>query len=886
MYRVGAAARAQASSVLPPRGARSRGARPGLESLEPRTLLSLTATAISPATALQNQAYITALVGSDANGTVSPQWAALRQQLTAELNAGMPRAQVIQQLLASGPARVVRVDTTYADLLHQSPTAAQLRAGLALVPSAGDTRALEAAILGSPAYFKVRGQGTRRGVLTAMFQDVLGRAPSASELSTGLKALAGGVSTGTLARRLLGSPEATTDMILAAETLPGLPAPTPTAQDHADLARPGGLALVTARALASDALFQSLVSPPTSPPPTQLPSYPIAPGFDLTSSVQPLAVPEDLVYSRLNGIGAGADDTPWLATTEGLQIYNLETGARTLVPGTEEPISVAALSATEAYAVANPTQNGEQVLHVLNGNVTALPALPGSDTPAQVAASPDGTLWVLAGSGMLYAFSAASHTWSPVSTDGYTLKSITVGSATNIWALTTSNQALQYTTAGGFQPDGFLKTSATAIQATSDGAVWAYADGYAFMKPSFGTWLTAPAQPSGLSELYFAAGSMNRAFQVGFLNGTAEIEVISIGVVDRQPIPFPTFTGDSELAYQAISSAVTSLPGGIRSLYDTPGISWGTIENTIKNTLPLANLASVWGTVELQILTEIGDVSEVYGRLQLIQALYGQVQSINDGQLNAAGAAEGLIVNGQDSESKIRLILEDIFEAILGAVSSTGIPPAGAVLASMLASGVSDGISYYESQNGDTPGQAVTIAFSQLQTALDGIFQTGITSINTDIGTIVDDYGKLQAVSSAILNGQWPWSNQSSNDFINTVTHAYDVQFYQTLTAAGWQVIYTRYGDYIKYPFTDIVHMPPYDIYQVPLGYELGMPIEEVYFMNQIGRTTDVNEPYLGPYPGAPLLAGLTNLGNTSYNDFWTGQNGWDVIKHLKATGI
>ena len=885
MHRV-RSARVQALDVLPHRGARSRGVRPGLESLEPRTMLSLTATVISPATAQQNQAYITALVGTDANGVVSPQRAALRQQLTAELNHGVPRGQVTLQLLASVPARVVEVNATYTNLLHHGPTAAQLSAGVSMVQSTGDTRALEAAIMGLPEYFRVRGQGTRAGVLTAMFQDILGRAPSTAELSKGLKLLAGGVSRGALARGMLSSREAITDMILAAESQPGVPAPTPTARDYADMARPGGLTLVTARALASDALFLSLVNPPASLPPTQLPQYPIAPGFDLTSSDQKLPVPEHVLYLELQGISAGADDTPWLATTGGLEIYNLNTGARTLIAGTEEAISVAALSATEAYAVATPSGSVKQVIHVLNGNVTALPALPGNDTPSQVAASPDGTLWVLAASGTLYAFSAASQTWSPVSTDGYALKSITIGSATNIWALTTGNQALQYTMAGGFQPDTFLGTTAGAIQATSDGAVWANVAGLAFMKPSFGTWKTAPVQPSNLSEVYFAAGSMNRAFQVGFASSTPEIVMISIGVVDRQPVPFPAFTGNAELAYQAISSAVTSLPGGIRSLYDTPGLAWGTIQTTIQRTLPLANLASVWGTVEQELLTEIGDVSQVYGRLQLIQSLYTQVQSINDGQLSAAGSAEGLIVNGQDSESKIRLVLEDIFEAILGAVSSTGIPPAGAVLASMLASGVSDGISSYESQNGDTPGQAVTIAFSQLQTALDGIYSTGITSINTDIGTIVDDYGKLQAVSSAILNGQWPWYNQSSNDFINAVTHAYDVQFYQTLTAAGWQVIYTRYGDYIKYPFTDIVHMPPYDLYQVPLGYELGMPIEEVYFMNQLGRTTDVNEPYLGPYPAAPLLAGLSKLGDTTYNDFWTGQNGWDVIKHLKATGI
>src|SRR5208283_4834338 len=103
-------------------------------------------------------------------------------------------------------------------------------------------------------------------------------------------------------------------------------------------------------------------------------------------------------------------------------------------------------------------------------------------------------------------------------------------------------------------------------------------DSFVYMKPSWGVWELTPVQPTGLSSNYFAAGSMNRSFDFGTVyNGTNKTftplaDLVSVGVADRQAIPYPAFTGAEEQAYQALSAAVTTLPGGLRSLYDTPGL--------------------------------------------------------------------------------------------------------------------------------------------------------------------------------------------------------------------------------------------------------------------------------------------------------------------------
>jgi hypothetical protein len=363
--------------------------------------------------------------------------------------------------------------------------------------------------------------------------------------------------------------------------------------------------------------------------------------------------------------------------------------------------------------------------------------------------------------------------------------------------------------------------------------------------------------------------------------------MIAVGVVDRQPIPYPNFTGDQLAAYNVLSAAVTNNPKGIRSLYNTPGLDWGPIDQAIAATPRPADIPQAdWDAVEQEISTEILDVATVYGRLGLIQALNTAIQAVNDGALNAAGQAAGLIVNGNNSNTTIRIVLEDLFEAVAGAISDIGIPPAGAVIASLLASGLSDGISYYESQNNDTPGQAIPIAFNQLQAALDTIFVQSLNSLNTDTSKIVTDYGNVTAVAQAILNGQWPYVNQTSSQIAGSAIHAFGVYFYQVLTAAGWQVVYTKYGNDIEYPINQILQVPSYDLYQVPLGYGDGFPVEEAYFSNQLGDTIDLDDaPNLGSYPGAPLINNIQALGAGSYNDFWTGQNGWMVIKHYKGTG-
>jgi hypothetical protein len=95
-----------------------------------------------------------------------------------------------------------------------------------------------------------------------------------------------------------------------------------------------------------------------------------------------------------------------------------------------------------------------------------------------------------------------------------------------------------------------------------------------------------------------------------------------------------------------------------------------------------------------------------------------------------------------------------------------------------------------------------------------------------------------------------------------------------------------NYTDYIEYPIDQIVDVPNYDIYTVPLPNHDGVPVANIYIMNQLGSTTDFNSPDLGDdVPTSTLVNDIHDLGSATEYAFWTGAGAWSVIRHVPATG-
>ena len=127
------------------------------------------------------------------------------------LDSGTPRTQIAQQVLGSLEYRTRAIQGFYAKFLKRQPTAQELAFALGLYATGGPEAVAES-ILGSTEYFTTHG-GTNDGFLDALFQDLLGRPPTAAERASFELALTRGSSRTDVATDVFESDEARTKQI-------------------------------------------------------------------------------------------------------------------------------------------------------------------------------------------------------------------------------------------------------------------------------------------------------------------------------------------------------------------------------------------------------------------------------------------------------------------------------------------------------------------------------------------------------------------------------------------------------------------------------------------------------------------------------------------------
>jgi hypothetical protein len=124
----------------------------------------------------------------------------------AALSNGTSRVQVAFEIATSLEYRNDFVNGLYESYLGRSATKAEISGWVNLLAGGvSDQRVLES-ILGSPEFYLNAGQ-TASGFVTALYTDVLGRAPDAAGLSFWVSQLANGVSRDTVAVGIVESPE-------------------------------------------------------------------------------------------------------------------------------------------------------------------------------------------------------------------------------------------------------------------------------------------------------------------------------------------------------------------------------------------------------------------------------------------------------------------------------------------------------------------------------------------------------------------------------------------------------------------------------------------------------------------------------------------------------
>ncbi len=114
------------------------------------------------------------------------------------LNAGAPASTVAQGIENSAEYRAGAVASMYALYLNRLPDSGGLTFWSQALANGGNLEQVEAGIVGSPEYFKLKG-GSDADYVQALYFDVLGRTPDPAGESAWLQALAKGASTWTAA---------------------------------------------------------------------------------------------------------------------------------------------------------------------------------------------------------------------------------------------------------------------------------------------------------------------------------------------------------------------------------------------------------------------------------------------------------------------------------------------------------------------------------------------------------------------------------------------------------------------------------------------------------------------------------------------------------------
>lgn len=124
----------------------------------------------------------------------------------ALLSGGASRTSVATTILSSAEYRSRLVTEFYSTLLHRSPSAAEIAFWLPAFTSGLTDQQVAAQIVASPEYFALAGS-TNAGWINRIFLDVLGRAPSASDISN-YSALLGSNSRTVIGLSIINSSEA------------------------------------------------------------------------------------------------------------------------------------------------------------------------------------------------------------------------------------------------------------------------------------------------------------------------------------------------------------------------------------------------------------------------------------------------------------------------------------------------------------------------------------------------------------------------------------------------------------------------------------------------------------------------------------------------------
>ncbi len=862
------------------------------ESLEPRTMMAAdvrtmivgsTAPVIDASVIETPQSSVDAsFVDWISTGLVSrPLSAQVQARLLRQIEQGASRQRIAARVIDSMPGREAEIETTFEHLLMRAPTRGEQYRLLA--HGGADQLASFAHVLSSREYFETRGGGTNSGFVRALASDMLGRSATEAEMESWTAILGSGQAQKT--KFVNGFLHSQVYREAAAKQLARHAGSTDTdslvPRILANWRGPHPLTTAKATVFGSDAFlrrFENTVIDTPMTAPTEWSGQWLAPQFSLGTGWN-TDISIDVL--EVNSIGASPQGKFWFAVeSSGLRIYDPSSRESQAV-GSGYVSSVAPVSETEAWLIGSPSRSSGPIYVAKlksDGTMIKTAELPGGDIPRQITASPDGTVWVLAQSGTVYAYESATNAWSTIASDGFAIDQISVGSATNIWGVGQSQGntvVLHWTSGTGWSVDpNFVGASSAIVSATADGFVWAVATvptggQLVFLKHPVQGWAVVPNQTPPDKILLLSANDRNR--MLAYSESDA-FGILSIGLVDRPKVAWPEPTSQWALGYDAINAYFGLTMTTMRDDYvnsTAPLNDWLSKLSGTDIPMPAGMDPANWTVIKNQLIGEINDVMEVNTFFKQLNDINTAIDQVNTQTLGIVEDNVSL-TNDQQNGSILELLLVGMFDAAVAGIVTifTG---GGATVAAIVGSGITTGIADVTQESSPGPDTVLKQTYAELQNTVLQIFVKSGALYAKQWDIVNADYGMLSTMGKALRTGLWSIEDGEAQTYAAAMKPAFELYYYQTLMAVKYQVVYMH--DYICDMYScPSIRTPDYVTYVQQLD---GPDLDDVWYVNELGGDTN---PFrdAGPYPTKELMQILSGIGG-SLGVIVTSQKGWSL---------
>jgi hypothetical protein len=367
-------------------------------------------------------------------------------------------------------------------------------------------------------------------------------------------------------------------------------------------------------------------------------------------------------------------------------------------------------------------------------------------------------------------------------------------------------------------------------------------------------------------------------------------------ILNQSNSTYPTFTGDQLTAYNDISAEVTPpLNGdsctyeglaltGIRCQYSnldaTKSGALGDYLNEIDK-LPVPNniSASDWNTVVNQLTTEITEVGLVQGLYDNYNDFYTKLFINNQTTLNTMISDAGLTTTSQNPVSGRGIAIFEgvLYTAIegLGGLETGGLGAGIGAIGNLTETAINGAVA-----NGSVSQNNFQATVSTLWTNLSKDFLAIQTTVGTNETSIVEDWGRLQAVSPLIVStgpDSLAWTSVETPNLVTALQPGFEVAAMRMLLPA-------------KYSLQTIPLVADYSLNQLFYDY-YGSPIPPPSYVFQ--QTSLGNGVYSLSViaSGSHTFPGQTPMQNDLFNNgvskmaLFNNLNGWSFPLSWQVNG-